>query len=97
METAPRIKTYYACPCGWKREYTDTEEWKRRHIRHPLWGYVTQIAAVHLDTQQHNCLEHIAAVKRSPRARDEVIYDYEAAQARKELEQARESVGGTRA
>jgi hypothetical protein len=96
MDSEPRIETYYVCPCGWRREYTDTEKWKRRRIRHPLWGNVTNYSAAVLDVQIHDCIETNAALRRSPRSR-EVPVDYEAAQERKELEAARKSVGRTRA
>ena len=97
MDYEARNETYYTCPCGWSREYTDTAEWKQTEIDHPLWGRVTNYSAAYLDVQAHNCIETRFALKRSPRARAEVIYDYEAAQARAKVERAYQGVRRTRA
>ncbi len=52
------------CKCGWKRSWTDKQEWRFQLIDHPIYGTVAQWVLVRLDIMNHSCTAHKAAMER---------------------------------
>jgi hypothetical protein len=47
----------WQCPdCTWYRFRTNTEEWERKVILHPTYGFVNNYEAYQLDIEHHDCL-----------------------------------------
>lgn len=67
-----------SCPkkCGWYHCYTNRTEWYTTLVGHPLWGPVTNLAALRLDLLSHDCTEYHNAIirlrgKQAERKQDE--------------------------
>ena len=57
---AQRFESRYVvwhCPnCTWYRFRTNTEDWEKSIIQHPLYGFITNYQCYERDIETHNCM-----------------------------------------